>query len=695
MTSKKPRSYSLNTIASWQLDTDKSKVKLPNLQRGFVWKVAQIEELWDSLLRGYPIGSFLLSTSDDSEELFIMDGQQRATSIALGFYNPWYGNVSNFWSIKNIPVLWIDINPSDKTITQKFVIRVITQSHPWGYQLVNHNKVLSVSDRRNALSIFKENPVNSVNGYTALDPRNVFPYDATLPVPLAFLIEAIHTGGTAWNDKLITLCLQNLPVDYIKTKRGDQFEKYIDRLTDIIGTDHFKEQYFTPISEYIHSEIPGIIFKKDVLQATDSSENESTLFVRLNASGTRIAGEELIYSIYKATFPKTRQLVESIGQSFMAPSTVISIVTRLISSEMNYGQYPSVLTVNDFRKRINEPNFRLALEILIGDLNNSPITNYFNSAFSILLSKDQFNLPPVLVKNIVKSTPDLFLMMLQWIKLNDPKPSLSEKKRILAGMTSLCWFVTDQKKSVQEIWGFLASKDLWTSKVLSIPFLQKRECTMHPLINPELLRTYLIYAVTVHKVHWNDLYPDETSTIMKDLSLVLATDEIDPRAASNILWDNFINKIFWNKSFLLFAQRKYINDNFGDFNQMETLEDTNTPWDWDHIYPVSWVYAKQSVNPFIRHWTNSIGNFRALALEENRSENDSWSPRLRLENSLTESFIKDNDWKYWSQIDHRIYDDDRMISTHSNAIIERMCNIYKDWFDTLEVSEIFGAKNFK
>lgn len=32
--------------------------QLPPIQRNSVWNVAQIERLWDSILRGYPIGSF-------------------------------------------------------------------------------------------------------------------------------------------------------------------------------------------------------------------------------------------------------------------------------------------------------------------------------------------------------------------------------------------------------------------------------------------------------------------------------------------------------------------------------------------------------------------------------------------------------------------------------------------------------------
>ena len=96
-------SVSLFEIAGWQLgalgadqDNKQLKVKLPKLQRGFVWEPARIIDLWDSLLRGFPIGSLLLSeigdqgdARDGNDQYWLLDGQQRATTIAIGFYNPW------------------------------------------------------------------------------------------------------------------------------------------------------------------------------------------------------------------------------------------------------------------------------------------------------------------------------------------------------------------------------------------------------------------------------------------------------------------------------------------------------------------------------------------------------------------------------------------------------------------------------
>ncbi|MER2512061.1 MAG: DUF262 domain-containing protein, partial [Nitrosomonas ureae] len=37
------------------------ELMLPPIQRGFVWKPKQIVDLWDSLLRGMPIGSMMVN----------------------------------------------------------------------------------------------------------------------------------------------------------------------------------------------------------------------------------------------------------------------------------------------------------------------------------------------------------------------------------------------------------------------------------------------------------------------------------------------------------------------------------------------------------------------------------------------------------------------------------------------------------
>ena len=90
------------------------KYLLPAIQREFVWKEEQIERIFDSIMRGYPIGSFLfwkvskesirqyqfysfikdyhqkkshnqkIDLIGDEEIISILDGQQRLTSLYIG-----------------------------------------------------------------------------------------------------------------------------------------------------------------------------------------------------------------------------------------------------------------------------------------------------------------------------------------------------------------------------------------------------------------------------------------------------------------------------------------------------------------------------------------------------------------------------------------------------------------------------------
>ena len=218
---------------------------------------------------------------------------------------------------------------------------------------------------------------------------------------------------------------------------------------------------------------------------------------------------------------------------------------------------------------------------------------------------------------------------------------------------------------------------------------------MFPLIAPSLLREYLIQNIVEGKVTWEKLYPGPESIIVSEYRQIFNTEdgpENEITVLANSIWHNFISKLIWNRSLLLFVQRNYINTNFRDFNQMENLEDTNTPWDWDHIYPSSWIYRKQNINLNTKHWNNSVGNIRALALEENRSENDSLSPSHRLAELKVQeqSFINENDWCYWSKITERINEgNSEMIQTHLSAVINRLCNIYEEWYSTLNIGELF------
>ena len=105
-----------------------NKYVLPAIQREFVWKAEQIERLFDSLLRGYPIGSFLFwkvtperigdfqfyhfmdryherdfrrnepyTPPTHQDVIAVLDGQQRLTALKIGIYGSYTYKLPRYW----------------------------------------------------------------------------------------------------------------------------------------------------------------------------------------------------------------------------------------------------------------------------------------------------------------------------------------------------------------------------------------------------------------------------------------------------------------------------------------------------------------------------------------------------------------------------------------------------------------------
>src|SRR5258708_33090764 len=76
----------------------RGELRLPEMQRRYVWRSTRVRDLMDSLYRGYPSGAILLWDTDESVPLqefavaqslnpyqstrLLLDGQQRLTSLA-------------------------------------------------------------------------------------------------------------------------------------------------------------------------------------------------------------------------------------------------------------------------------------------------------------------------------------------------------------------------------------------------------------------------------------------------------------------------------------------------------------------------------------------------------------------------------------------------------------------------------------
>ena len=680
-----PKSYSLSEISKWQLD-ENSTIKLPSLQRGFVWKAHQIEALWDSILRGYPIGAVMMSVDTENNERFLLDGQQRSTSIALGFIDPFDSTANHhFFSIKdNAPSIWIDLMPEKTSLNQTFNIKVLTKSHPWGYQTQRegngNGKPLEMKERKKALAYF--NTKNSgTERYIDLNKSTINPWDANFPIPLSWLLNAnisdFYLFKSEIIEKILTLSIQT------------QHSKEQNVNFELIE-DKYLLKIFEGITNAKNLIIPEITVKSEILKNNDELGDESedpTLFVRLNSSGTRIGGEEVMYSMYKAAFPKSKDLVENIGKGFIAPSKIINLFARIVDCKMNdYDSFPKDYKINQFKNRIKNNEFKVSIEKFIDKNEGNSIAEQIIDTAIKILEQGKINndkVPAVLIKQWILNSSDLFLVLLIHIEkyclyINEAK--LQEQIKTISSNFVYLLYFSNEIKTIPLALFDLLKENTWQDSIQKL-IADKQ---LKQLIPSNLLREALLKIVVENKFNFNELSNIRNNNLINvELLQLILPECIDVKSASdddlNRTWTSFINKIYWNKSFLLYSQRNYINEKFDSYNQIESIDDTNRPWDWDHIYPQSHVYQQKEVNQLTRHWVNSNGNFRALSFDDNRSENNHKFPFERFVNEDTrnDSYVKNEDYQYWEQINNKLTNDTTPIFLA--AVINRMVNIYDEW----------------
>jgi len=145
---------------------DNNKYLLPAIQRKFVWKSTQIEKLFDSIMRGYPINSFMLwkitdakvkkdfkfyeflkeyresfkednqqfDTIDKDDFSAVIDGQQRLTGIYIGLKGTYAYRMPHKWLKNNeeaIPTRRLYLNilspQEDEHSTMEYDFRFLTK----------------------------------------------------------------------------------------------------------------------------------------------------------------------------------------------------------------------------------------------------------------------------------------------------------------------------------------------------------------------------------------------------------------------------------------------------------------------------------------------------------------------------------------------------------------------------------------
>jgi hypothetical protein len=702
-TAARAQLLSLMEVAAWQLpsvteSTPKLIAALPAMQRGAVWKPAQTESLWDSLARGFPIGAFLLTPFDPDRGTknykfqesgskldashHLLDGQQRATAIALGFLDPWHRHTDQ----DTRAVLWVDLAPPPENSDQAFIFRVVTRSHPWGYKRNDPKSPISVSQIRKALNAYGA-AVPELTGKrpSEIPLTHVWPWDAEAPIPVPMLIDAISNGADtieALRAKLTTLPFWNKGAGeerpewqkkVANTLEGEDsgMAERLWRLIEGLRGVLMEGSYGIPALVLPHTARPD--FTQE--QQREAQDPVEVLFIRVNQAGTRLEGEELIYSILKSIWPEAPDLIEQrLKDKLVTPPRLVLLAARLVLAEGSPERAPVTPDVARFRRLIHgmdheQLGFKVKLQKFIDQDNRAAL---ILKTAKRLLTEGEWALSPVLAADIAHKAPDIMFLFLRWIDRmlasgQDPC-TLDEKakRRILGMLTALTWFAADHGQCLNALWEPLQKcESANLPKFFTRPNFKKAlrlaqwdSLRMLPLPDPDTLDRVLNNCVLTptgqyggfsnpeHDFwkNWNrwewmsgrltgglkEWYANNVSDLWWRKAEEYE-EPIDLGAKYQAAWTGFIDKLWNERRMLLYVQGLWLIQWFPDYDPTlpEQIEDMNRPWDYDHIHPENYIRSVNNIPRIIKEWHGSIGNLRAWPLELNRMDQDI-SPKRKL-----------------------------------------------------------------
>ncbi len=587
--------------------SENNTITIPALQRGLVWKPQQLEFLWDSIFRGFPIGGFVLAENqEDNKSYDLMDGQQRFNAIGLGFAEP---------KEKDLTILWLDIGIKPNEVqksTRKFFIKATTKAHPWGYENDDACSLLSTKDRRDALALFeiKDNIYN-----TKIDLTKTFPFKSIFPIPISFFLNSIVNSEREFRDEILEKINQFAITNQIwSNKYWNDDNK---NLLEIWITEHFNifentlPNYSIPFSvlpkSTFDNESGKIDTKKTTSEETDQTDLE-ILFQRLNTQGTRISNEDLMYSAIKAYWPDIKARNEELAEGLMSPQNMIHILFRFCLSEINSDHSDSYkieppLTIKKIRNlsKENEASRNKIKKLILSDETNKCISKLRELSNSEKVP--EYAIPKYVFMRIVKDNPDLVIFALYIIK--NHKINDDQTKDFIGLFLFLYWFVLNRNETINTL-------------------IQKCRTSNDPIMAIREGIAELTYEKKIRIVYSPD-------AIKQSLESLLDEPFIQSKIGGLIV-GKFITTFFWKpqqntvcKTFLLYAQREFLAENFKFFNPADTIawEDHNCPWDYDHIYPQDEVNKNFHVEEFkekANFWLWCMGNFAAIPYEQNRSK---------------------------------------------------------------------------
>ena len=636
--------FTLKEISEWVKPG--SLVDIPALQRGLVWKPRQVELLWDSLLRGFPIGSFMLSDVVDGQsnaKYYLMDGQQRFNAISLGFNSEKDANA----------MLWIDVNPPEvKGSTRTYWVKATTDAHPWGFHNNDECGLLNTAEKRESLTKFGFE--NKNNYQDVISIHCTWPSCAEAPIPLSFFLSASTDNSERFANDIQKqfdsfnppspskykehVFLNEEEIKYIKETLYDVFKRLKDYK---IGCCH----------------LPLDVMKNESEEDRTDQTTLEVLFNRINTGGTRISQDDLNYSAIKAYWPTIKNKNDELAKSYMNPSKLVMLCFRLAALlNINNEKWVSDYSIKQIRT-LAKSYEKTAIEDLYND-KTTGIERVLEKVDNWLDINE--GVPAILRTSIAYKSPDVYLLLMFFAKRSfDYKVSINPSI-IKALAFTLHWFGNNKKAAVEEIY-MRCKETIGIDSILEGLSQSLHDCHILHVYSPK----------DVEKWYSNQCSPEWNFNKLEGFDA----------------WRHFFDRIFWYGSaeareMLLFTQRSYINSHFSNYDpaRSDLWEDYNRPWDYDHIIPQDWVNNKRrEFREFDKIWLNSIGNIAAISFEINRSKSNREDFEEYEKNSDTLLFDK-----RFSEISSNLAYNEDESAKFAQTTFDRFLKIYTTVFEMIK-----------
>ena len=596
-TEKKYQSFlcPLKELADKEIHVEGGKITMdiPAFQRGLVWNPAQVEALWDSVLRGIPIGTITLiqytgARGDNEATHGVFDGQQRLNALSLGYKNPFATDKDG----ANESILWLDLLPKQGTIkTRKFYLYLTTPGQPWGYKISdavgdNSQSRLSADEYRSAMG---EAFGDALREQTAKpQAREMWPYQAQCPVPFGIIWEAAQEPGDFKEHLLAAVKKYGAGRAWYEKKVAAQLGKLAEADMGVLenGLENAKAaKAVVVVSPQTFDRTLGAV------DDTQAETDVAVFFSRLNRGGSVPGPEDVNYSILKSIVPALGS-IDTIAENRMKPSRMATIAMRLYLTERRDQRWRTNITRKDVYGLASDGEFREYVKV------DGPLQQRVRKLEEMLLwarTSGSRGIPAYVLSYVVRNNPELYMLFLSMVEQAEQNDSTYLAAFVLLAIygsnITYAHAYEHSRKSIRQLLYHLA-----VNGQLYLP--------PPPAIYHGILEAARDRNKDALDQAWNpDLYKGAVDRVWG--------------------WSNFESRIL-----LLYACRDYIGRTFPKYDPANAAwKDDNCPWDYDHIFPQNWLIHGQGnrqggyhgiVNDFI----NCIGNIAPIPFTRNRQRHD-------------------------------------------------------------------------